>query len=206
MRWFRKEPRGRHALGAAVTSIPTGPLPPVVPGQARAAAAQPVPAAVVVPVQPLPPLPAPSPVPGPVAPAVAATPPAAPVTPLTATPQRPVTLPAVPVPVAAPPPAVDPLVAPLELLDVVPVAGPLLVEDAARHAPVARLEPVPTPAAAAPPPPSVDVPAPAGPRVELGFSDGSSRTLDPQSSAAQRLQALVGELTRPNETDGSATR
>ncbi|HWG95266.1 MAG TPA: hypothetical protein VNU66_13705 [Mycobacteriales bacterium] len=230
MGWFRKEPKGRHALGAAVTSIPSGPVaaPPLVPAQPVApvrAERQPV-----GPVQP-----------APVRQSATGPSPVAPV-------ERVVT---------APPPVLDPLVAPLELLDVVPAAGPLLVDDAARAAgaaaaPVRSWQPAAAPAVLDEPPPVVtaapappapapllvddaarrlpDAPAPvaapapawvpspvayappsaqapvSGPRVELGFTDGSFRMLDPQSTAAQRLNALVGELTRPSGTDGSAGR
>lgn len=44
MSWFRPRPKGRHALGAAVTSIPSGPVLPVAPVRPVAAepAAEPV--------------------------------------------------------------------------------------------------------------------------------------------------------------------
>jgi hypothetical protein len=50
------------------------------------------------------------------------------------------------------------------------------------------------------------VPSPGGPRVELGFADGSYRMLDPASPAAQALSDLVTELTaRAGSPDTSGT-
>jgi hypothetical protein len=142
---LRRQPRGRHALGAAVTAIPSAPAKPA-----------PVPVPVPVPAQAWPPAnavvsapqpPRPAVVPSPAVPAVPGTP--APAEPLVAAPS----LPLLPVQAVDLDPA---------LLD---LAGPL-----------------------APPVSS-------GPRVELGFADGSFRTLDPDSSAAQQLSELVELLT-----------
>lgn len=63
-----------------------------------------------------------------------------------------------------------------------------------------QLRPATASARVAPPAPdSVQTPveppaAPTGPRVELGFADGSVRTLDPASADAQALGDLVQQL------------
>jgi hypothetical protein len=45
--------------------------------------------------------------------------------------------------------------------------------------------------------------APSGPRVELGFADGTFRMLDPTASAAQALSELVAELTSKDTGPGA---
>jgi hypothetical protein len=114
MRWpFRREPSGRHALGAAVTGIPAAP-----PAPPRAALLSPV--------------------------------------------------------VSAP--------------AVAPVDGEPFVP--------AQTEPVEAPALPVPTPPSrPPLGTPCGPRVELGFTDGTYGMLDPASDTALALAELVGELT-----------
>jgi hypothetical protein len=160
MRWsLRREPRGRHALGAAVTAIPTAPPRPTpvpVPLDAWSSwsapgAPQPVPHAAVPPV--------PSAVPAPYVP-----------------PDPPVDAVTEPAPVTAPA---------LPVLPVQPVdLEPSLLDLAGT---------LPSQPVQAPPP------ARTGPRVELGFADGTFRMLDPSSSAAQALSDLVGELTGKGE-------
>ena len=120
---FRRRPKGRHALGAAVTAIPSAR--PVAPHVAVPAAAEPAPAPVAS------------------APAV--------------------------------PPPVEPA----------PLQEPVAVEPAAV---------VPSPAAepVAPPAPV----RPRGPRVELGFRDGSTAALAPGSEQAKALTDLASVLTQ----------
>jgi hypothetical protein len=75
-------------------------------------------------------------------------------------------------------------------------------------------EALPLPYSAAPPVLPVEAPLPPapapqptatpGPRVELGFADGSFRMLDPSSSAAQQLSDLVAQLTSKSD-DVTAT-
>jgi hypothetical protein len=183
--WFRRVPRGRPARPASVHSFPV----------AAVAVAPPVPQVQVQPVA----APEPAPV---VQRETALPPPPPPPAPLVRTAALPVDLPSpAPTPVSPSPLPTPPLDAavPLELLDVLsPAPGaPLVVDDAVRPAWVAAPVPYVPPSAA---------PAPAGPRVELGFADGTYRMLDPQSSAAQKLNDLVAELTRPSGTDGSAGR
>jgi hypothetical protein len=164
--------KGRHALGAAVTSIPSAPLPVL--------AAVPAPAT-RVPVDPVaepdtmtsiaqliatgeawatrPPRTA----------AVAAPPPVAP---------RNSQVPAAPV---MPPPVVAALATPAE-------ASALSSLEAA----VAELL-LPSSAEAPAGPPAQAL---AAPRVQLGFRDGSSTTLEPGSSQARALEALADSLAR----------
>jgi hypothetical protein len=152
---LRPRPHGRHALGAAVTGLPTAPVQSTpllveqqVPAPEQALDSPTVPA----PRQPphLPPAPLPVPVQAP-PPAAAAPPVAAP-------------------PVAAPPVTAPPAPAPP------PVVAP--------------------PAAAAPP-------RPRGPRVQLGFADGTYSTLDPTSDAARALAAVVDQLTAGDARPGA---
>jgi hypothetical protein len=56
---------------------------------------------------------------------------------------------------------------------------------------------VPMPRAPVPDVPPAVTPEQAGPRVELGFSDGTVRMLDPSSPTARALGDLVAELTGP---------
>ena len=51
------------------------------------------------------------------------------------------------------------------------------------------------------------LPARPGPRVELGFADGTYRMLDPESETARVLADLVGELTSapPREAPADTT-
>jgi hypothetical protein len=65
-----------------------------------------------------------------------------------------------------------------------PVAVPVQVEPAAVPLPVAMQVPVATP-----------VPPPAGPRVELGFRDGSTAALAPGSEQAKALTDIASLLT-----------
>jgi ferric-dicitrate binding protein FerR (iron transport regulator) len=46
--------------------------------------------------------------------------------------------------------------------------------------------------------PAVPAAAAAGPRVELGFRDGSSASLDPGSEQARALEELARALTTPS--------
>ena len=222
----RREARGRHALGAAVTGIPTTPMRPTpVPPVAETMPSRAVPDAVAVPVQAVPlPAPAPAPaepdavvVPVPLVPGPAPSAFMAPVaTPL---PSAPPTLPSLP----AQPVDFEPAL--LELAgwgstDQIPVqaAAPATVvatkprvEEPAPvlPAPVQTVMVVDTPAvlsipAVVQPPAVVPSPAPVGPRVELGFTDGTFRMLDPQSAAAQALSDLVGELTGNSERSSAS--
>lgn len=52
------------------------------------------------------------------------------------------------------------------------------------------------PPVVAPVPAPVAVPTPAGPRVELGFRDGSRASLDPSSEQARALEDIAAVLTR----------
>ena len=136
---FRRK-KGRHQLGAAVTSIPSAPVAP----------------------RPLLPPDLPAPVPSPVASAPAEVP----------------FVPDVPMPPAAeaflgtPNPLVPQAVA---VVDEPPTAVAV---------PAAPVEPV------------VVVEQPAGPRVELGFRDGSRAALDPSSEQARALEDIASVLTR----------
>lgn len=200
---FRRTPKGKHALGAAVTSIPSGPLRVAAP---RAAAVQP---------------PAPPPVveaepsvlvsiseliasgeawAGDLADFHALHTPAAEPVPAALVPSAPVPLPPVEVaaPTYEPPPApvfVAVPVAPAPLPPVVPAAPvvslPSAEEPSARsslQAALADLLPQHEPAASYPPP--------AAPRVQLGFRDGTSASLDPDSEQALALELLAQSLTR----------
>lgn len=218
VRWFRREPSGRHALGAAVTAIPTGPptAPVVLP--------VPTGAEPMVPVQVVEDAVAPARVQA--APVVAdAAPPAAPAEPVDIdVPAAPTTA-VLPVSAAADLPVMpvlhvpsQPLAAPPAQAFVPAQAGssePFPVEHLHALAPLG-LPPVPAEPAAAqpfpavPPAASADDVAPTvelaevvqpvqpprnGPRVELGFADGTYRMLDPESETARVLADLVGELT-----------
>lgn len=173
---FRREPKGRHALGAAVTGIPAAPV------------AMPVPLPVTDVVGGWGSAPAPAPAPAPVAPADVAPLPVTPVAPVVET----------PAPVQSTVPS-------LPALPALP-AQPADLDMALLHLPVHGE--ISAPPAAAPEVPAVLPPAPrlgsTGPRVELGFADGTFRMLDPGSSAAQALSDLVAELTgkgdRPSAT------
>lgn len=187
MRWpFRRTPSGKHALGAAVTAIPAGPVHhlPVEPPIPAAPVVRDVVAAppVAVPAQPV--VSEPAPRPAPVVPAPPAIPTQAPA-------------PLAPAAPAAPSP-LDPLLLAGELLSAPPVqAGPP--------------DEVAPPALRRPPTPQAEAPVRPGTRVELGFADGTIRMLDPDSRTARALGELVGELTRPNGAaatpgEGSASR
>lgn len=253
MRWpFRRTPSGRHALGAAVTAIPSAPVPPAlavslpVPVQAAGAAPPPVvvaavpPAAVVdVPQQAapasLPVAPAPVAVPAPVRAAVPITPPASARAAEPDLAELPVILSAVP-PASPPVVPLQPVEAPPAVLAPPPASAlppaARVVPTSAREASAALLEElmmlasvdapqldlaVPAPPAQAPSLPLLvedhrdvvpqspqGVATPAGPRVELGFADGSYRMLDPASPAAHALQDLVAELTGRERAAGSS--
>jgi len=166
VKWFgRKKAKGRHALGAAVTSIPFGPLN----GSGLSAPAPPV----SLPAGPLaeptdePPPPA---APGPVH--------AAPLA-VTVRPDRP--LPSAASEDASAQHALDHALTELMLVD---ADAPL---SAAPPAAAAAQRPVP-------PQPAV-VPS-SVPRVQLGFRDGTSTTLDPSSDQSQALELLAQSLTR----------
>lgn len=225
MRWpFRRDPSGRHALGAAVTAIPSRP-------------GSDVPAPVV-----------PAFVPSPELPTVRADVTVAPMPALSVQPLRTGPMPQPPPlaePVveqlravdvtstqgAAPLPHADPveLVVPLELLDALPPREVSL--EALDRAPAESM-PVQQPAVAVPvvlavpaqaaavdlPRPPVVVPAQpepvdaeplpmlrpvTGPRVELGFADGTYRMLDPASDTARALSDLVEELKGRPRPEGS---
>ena len=85
-----------------------------------------------------------------------------------------------------------------------PLLPPILppTPPAAAAGPVARAVPVAAPVPPAPVPPApvapappmaapLVVPVPSGPRVELGFRDGSRACLDPASEEAQALDELA---------------
>lgn len=251
MRWpFRRQPAGRHALGPAVTAIPSGPVAPV--ASASSAPVVPSPAAasivavpVTVPVVAVPgaavrPLPA-EPYVEPVepvqvhaavpdAPAVqlssadpvldlpgldwsADRPPAHPPLPAGSVPTQPVHVDVVPV--QRPP--VEPAALPIELLlDLAPVVQaprpPTSLPGPVAQLPVLHPQTEPAapvdagaPPAPHPPPPASPVPSVpdrSGPRVELGFADGTYRMLDPASDTAKALGELVAELTSAPEAPG----
>jgi hypothetical protein len=197
MIWFRRRPKGRHALGAAVTSIPSRPL-----GTPSATAPAPVPS----PAQPL--------VPRAQVLAVVASVDVVDEPVVRPVPERvlprpvdvePVVVEPVDVPPAPPLPARVPSVPvqalpPMDLIvgDVPPTEAPAVL--ASQSAPPPPVQPVPAPAAA-----RMDPSRPFGPRVELGFADGSLRVLDPQSPTAQALSELVGELTSKDAASGQGS-
>ena len=224
---FRRTPKGRHALGAAVTSIPSGPLRVAAPlAAAVQAAPAPAPEPVLVetaepsvmssiaeliasgdawatdledfhalhtPVSEPPELSAP---PAPVASAQTAPAPVADV------PSAPAPLP--PVQVAAPPTYVQPSPAAVQAVPVAPAPLPPVVQVPAPVAPPASQEPSARASLEAaladllPPQESTaDAYAPpSAPRVQLGFRDGSSASLDPDSEQALALELLAQSLTR----------
>lgn len=229
MRWpFRRDPSGRHALGAAVTAIPSRP------GAV-------VPAPVVPTVVPAPAVPIL--VPAPELPTVRADVVVAPMPALAVQPVREGAMPPPP-PVAEPvveqpratdvtaAPAADLLlhadpvemVVPLELLDALPPQAldrapvePMPVQQPAVAVPVVPVVPAQAAAVDLPTQPVVvpaqpepveaePLPSPrplAGPRVELGFADGTYRMLDPASDAARALSELVDELKGRPRPEGS---
>lgn len=145
MGWFRRRASGKHALGAAVTSIPSGP----------------VTLAVRVP---------------------AAAPPSAPV----AAPPPPVVADSAAVSAVEP----DLMTSIAELL----ATGEAWAEPASRPASTSAqlavaVEPRPAP-------PAIAVEAPVAARVQLGFRDGTSTTLEPGSSQALALEQLAQSLSR----------
>jgi hypothetical protein len=156
---FGRRSKGRHALGAAVTSIPFGPVrlsagtpaPPVVPGGVPAG----TPTAAVVELD--------------VSSSIAA---------LIATGEAWCSEAEIVADLRAP------VVAPV--LDE-PVVAPAVQPVAAAVAPVA----VP-----APPPPISAATAPSPPRIQLGFRDGTSTTLEADSEEALALELLAQSLTR----------
>ncbi len=175
MALFRRTSKGRHALGAAVTSIQSGPLQVHVPPPLAA---------------PRPPVAAPPPetswaaaVPEPdVMTSIAD---------LIASGQAWNTEPAPPpawrepveVPAAVPPP---------------PAPAPAVPARPALEAALADLLPVQPDGAAptGPPREAAFVPTPTEPCVQLGFRDGTSTSLDPSSSQSRALQELAQTLTR----------
>jgi hypothetical protein len=62
-----------------------------------------------------------------------------------------------------------------------------------RAVPVVPAAPAPPPP---PPPPAPVVEEPRGPRVELGFRDGSTAALAPESAQAKALTEIASVLTR----------
>lgn len=132
---FERRPKGRHALGAAVTSIPSG------------------------------------------APAV----------------HVPVGTPTAPVvqPVAEPPAAEPPVLTSIAEL----IATGEAWRSEAEIVADLRAPAVP-PVAAAPLLPVLPPPVPSGPRIQLGFRDGTSTTLDAGSEQALALELLAQSLTR----------
>lgn len=161
---FRRK-KGRHALGAAVTSIPSGPpvgLAPVPAMRPAAPAGEPD---VMTSIAQLIATGEAWNEPGerPVRPAVAVAPPPPPAP-------------------APPPPPPTPPAAP---------AAQQALEDALATLTGAGA------ASATPEPPSTQaVPQVAQPRVQLGFRDGTSTTLDPSSTQSQALEQLAQSLTR----------
>jgi hypothetical protein len=180
---LRRTPKGRHALGAAVTSIPSGPLRVAAP---LMAAMQPPPPPVVEA--------------APAEPSVMTS-----ISELIAsgeawasdledfhalhTQVEPVAVAAL-----APPPLVVPPPAPEASLDTTPAALPPVVPrplSARSSLETALAELLPQQEAAAE---VVSLPAP--PRVSLGFRDGTSASLDPGSEQALALELLAQSLTR----------
>ncbi|TAL22574.1 MAG: hypothetical protein EPN99_05755 [Frankiales bacterium] len=206
---FRRTPKGKHALGAAVTSIPSGPLrvaappamavqPPAPPPAVRAAPVEPsvmasisellasgeawaseladvpalpTPAAEPAPVAQVPTVPAPLPPVGVAAPAYESPP--APL--VEAVPVAPAPLPPV---VPAPPVVSLPPAVPLPAAEELSARASL---QAALADLLPQQEPVPVPSVA---------------RVQLGFRDGTSASLDPDSEQALALELLAQSLTR----------
>lgn len=105
-------------------------------------------------------------------------PPVSPALPVDAGPPRPLAERSTPVEAVLPP---SPLL-PIAVVPPLPAPRPAVVQP---------VQPLDLPAA-----PPAEVPAAAGPRVELGFTDGSFRTLDPASSQAAALSELAEQLTR----------
>ena len=267
---FRRTPKGKHALGAAVTSIPSGPLRVAAPLMA-AMQPEPAPVAEAAPVEPtvmssiadliasgeawesdlddfhalhtpgadlrpdpvrtVPEQPVALPPPDVVqqaAPAPAAPPPAQAVAP--------------PPPTYVPPPVVEPVsYEPQPAFEAIADAAPAALEPVVAYAPpvvepIAYAPPVAEPTAYVSPdpdpPPHVQTPAPvaqpapagpsarssleaalaellpqqaasvealhvpSSPRVQLGFRDGTSASLDPESEQALALEMLAQSLTR----------
>jgi hypothetical protein len=208
---FRRTPRGKHALGAAVRGIPSGPL-VAPPGGVAGLALQ----AVSEPPAPMPPAPvveATTPVVEPTEPPAAAAPApavddgdlAASIAVLVASgeawaaddattvPLPPVTAAPRPVPAqrsaVAPQPVARPLPVPPE-----PVQSPAPNSASSRAALESALaELLPPPVAA--PHAGVDAPRLPVPRVQLGFRDGTSTDLAPDSEQSLALQQLARDLT-----------
>ena len=201
---FRRTPKGKHALGAAVTSIPSGPLRVAAP---LAAAVQPAPA------------PAAEPVLTTVEPTVISsiaeliasgeawesdlddfhalhTPAAEPIA-LVSAPPVPAPLP--PVQVVTPVVHVPP---PAPVVEALPVARAPLPPAPVVHVPPAAEASARSSLEAAlaellPQEQQTAAPdAPAAPRVQLGFRDGTSASLDPDSEQALALELLAQSLTR----------
>jgi hypothetical protein len=146
---FRRR-KGRHQLGAAVTSIPSVPVAP----------------------RPLLPSDLPTAVAGPVA----------------SPHEEPEPTAALPMP-----PAAEAFLGTPNPL----VPGAVPVVDAPPTAVVeVRVAEVPAPPATVVPEPAPTGVVPAGPRVELGFRDGSRTSLDPASEQARALDELASVLTR----------
>ena len=170
---FRRSAKGRHALGAAVTSIPSGPAAAAyVPASAPAAAAA---------------APSPAPAPAPAEPDVMTS-----IAELIATGEAwatgPVAHGAQPPVVAEPPAPAAPPVAPA----VLPAPAAPAVAPSSLEAALAEL--LPPPAGEVPTGPPVQ--SRVAPRVQLGFRDGSSTTLEPGSSQSRALAELAQSLTR----------
>lgn len=159
MGWFRRKPSGKHALGAAVTSIPSGPLMLAVSGPTAA-----------------PPAPVLVPPPGPVI---------APVTHASAIEPDLMT-------------SITELLATGEAGAVTsPVALAATSQTSARSSLQAAMVQLLPPRGDEPETPAgPPVEAPAAARVQLGFRDGTSTTLEPGSSQALALEQLAQSLSR----------
>lgn len=210
---FRRTPKGKHALGAAVTSIPSGPLRVAAPLMA-AMQPEPVPVVDAAPAEPtvmtsIAELIASgeawesdlddfhalhTPAGEPVSPAASEPPPAQ----LPAPPAEPAPLPPVqlaPPPLHVPPPApvvaalpVAPAPLPPAVVHVPPAAAAEASARSSLEAALAELLPQQESAA-------VHMP-PTAPRIQLGFRDGTSASLDPDSEQALALELLAQSLTR----------
>jgi hypothetical protein len=154
---FRRRPRGRHALGGAVTGIPSQPLAPYAPAPVPTVGPEPVAAAATA-------VPAPS---------------AQPAT-------EPSVLSSIAQLLATGEAWADPT---RELPQLPPVRE---VSWAERVAPAGDRSSAPV---------AVTVPSGTtpGPRISLGFRDGSSAALDPASEHAAALEQLARTLTVPSE-------
>lgn len=167
---LRRAPRGRHALGAAVTALPSGPV--GAPDLTVAAATAPslLPGSAAFPALGVNPAPA--------APSLSQPAPSAGGVQDSARRQGGPVLPGI----------IEELLALAAELDALTLGELSSAPPGQRPGPV---EPDPTTGAH-----DGRTSASDGPLVELGFADGSYRTLDPSSPSARALGDLVGELTR----------